>query len=296
MRVLVTGAGGQLGHDVAAVCRAAGDQVAALDRAALDVTDRDQVLAAAGAVAPDAIVHCAAWTAVDACETDPERAFVANALAVRHVAEAARRTGAHLVHLSTDYVFDGTLERPYHEWDEPDPVNVYGRSKLAGEHEALAGCPGATVVRTSWVVGAHGANVVRTILALAADPDRPLAFVDDQRGSPTCTADLAPLLRTLARDRRPGVVHATNQGVTTWYGLARATLEAAGADPSRVRAVTTAELDPPRPARRPASSVLAPAVLLAWGLPLLPPWRRGVERLVAQLAGSPPGPDERTPR
>ena len=161
------------------------------------------------------MVHGAAWTAVDACEADPARALAANALAVRWVAEACHRTGAHLVHVSTDYVFDGALDRPYHEWDATNPQSVYGSSKRAGEIEALALGPGATVVRTSWVCGEHGANMVKTILRLAAAGDATpgrLAFVDDQRGHPTFTADLAPLLVRLAVDRRSGIVHATNQG------------------------------------------------------------------------------------
>src|SRR6185295_7436945 len=151
VRVLVTGAGGQLGHDVASACATAGDEVAAADHATLDVTDRDAVLGAVLSTQPDAVVHCAAWTAVDACEADPARAFTQNALAVRWVAEASRRAGAHLVHLSTDYVFDGDKPDAYTEWDEPAPRSVYGRSKLAGEREAG---PEATVVRTSWVCGA----------------------------------------------------------------------------------------------------------------------------------------------
>ena len=282
MRVLVTGAGGQLGHDVARACAAAGDEVAAADHATLDVTDRDAVLGAVLSTQPDAVVHCAAWTAVDACEGDPERAFGHNALAVRWVAEAARRAGAHLVHVSTDYVFDGTKPEPYHEWDDPAPQSVYGRSKLAGEREALAGAPGATVVRTSWVCGEHGANMVKTVLRLAAEHPV-LSFVDDQRGHPSFTADLAPVLRRLAVDRRAGVYHVTNQGAVSWYEFAGAVLAAAGEDPERVKPITTAELQPPRPAPRPANSVLDNAALRAAGLPLLADFHEPLERLVRTL-------------
>ncbi len=282
MRVLVTGAGGQLGHDVVAACAAAGDEVAAADHATLDVTDRDAVLGAVLSTRPDAVVHCAAWTAVDACEDDVERAFTHNALAVRWVAEAARRADAHLVHLSTDYVFDGDQLAPYREWDEPAPRSAYGRSKLAGEREALAGVPGATVVRTSWVCGAHGANMVKTVLRLAAEQPV-LAFVDDQRGHPTFTADLAPLLRRLALDRRPGVYHATNQGAVSWYEFAGAVLVAAGQDPSRVQPIATADLQPARPAPRPANSVLDNAALRAAGIPLLDDFHAPLARLVTAL-------------
>jgi dTDP-4-dehydrorhamnose reductase len=232
---------------------------------------------------PDAVIHAAAWTAVDACESDPERAFTANALAVRWVAEGCHQVGAHLVHVSTDYVFDGRLDRPYHEWDPTNPESVYGASKRAGEVEALALGPAATVVRTSWVCGAHGTNVVKTVLALASQPERPLAFVDDQRGCPTLTADLAPVLRRLALDRRSGLYHVTNQGAVTWYEFAREVLAAAGHDPARVRPIATAELDPPRPAPRPANSVLDNAALRAAGLPLLRDFRQPLAELIAKL-------------
>ncbi len=282
MRLLVTGAGGQLGRDVVATARAAGDDVLALDHASLDVTDRDAVVGALTTWAPDAVIHAAAWTAVDACESDPGRAFAANALAVRWVVEGCDRVGAHLVHISTDYVFDGTLERPYREWDTTNPQSVYGASKLAGESEAAALGAAATIVRTSWVCGEHGANMVKTILRLAAERDS-LAFVHDQRGHPTFTADLAPVLRRLALDRRSGVHHATNQGAVSWFEFASAVVGAAGRDPAMVAPISTAELDPPRPASRPANSVLENAVLAASGLPLLRDFREPLAELVGRL-------------
>ena len=288
MRLLVTGAGGQLGHDVVVAATAAGDDVASCDHARLDVTDRDAVLGAITTWRPDAVVHCAAWTAVDACEDEPERAFTANALAVRWVAEACDRVGAHLVHVSTDYVFDGTLDRPYVEWDATGPTSVYGASKLAGEREALALGPRAAVVRTSWVCGEHGSNMVATVLRLAPEregQEGALAFVADQRGHPTFTADLAPLLRRLALDRRSGLVHATNQGAVSWYEFIGDVLAAAGYDRAMVRPITTAELDPPRPAPRPANSVLDNAVLRAAGIPLLRDYRAPLAELVARLQG-----------
>ena len=283
MRLLVTGAGGQLGHDLVRVAAAAGDDVVGADHATLDVTDRDAVLGAITTWRPDAVVHGAAWTAVDACEDDPERAFATNAVAVRWVAEGCHRVGAHLVHVSTDYVFDGTLDRPYHEWDRPNPRSVYGASKLAGEGEALALGPDAAVVRTSWLCGAAGSNVVEKVLGAAGRLERPdrLAFVDDQRGCPTFTADLAPVLRRLAVDRRSGMLHVTNQGVVSWYEFAREILAAAGHDPDLVRPISTAELDPPRPAPRPANSALDNAVLRAAGLPLLRDFREPLAELIA---------------
>jgi dTDP-4-dehydrorhamnose reductase len=279
MRVLVTGAGGQVGHEVVAAFEASGHEVIAAGRRALDIADRDAVLGALSTLAPTAVVNTAAWTAVDACEADPDRAFAVNALGVRHLAEGARLTGAHLCHLSTDYVFSGTKDGPYHEWDDPDPRSVYGRSKLAGEAELG---PGATVVRTSWVCGRVGSNMAKTVLRLAAERHE-MAFVDDQRGCPTVASDLAATVRTLVVGRRPGVFHVTNQGATTWYGFARAVMAAAGHDADRVRAITTAELDSPRPARRPANSTLDNLALRLGGLPLLPPWRESLDRLVHEL-------------
>lgn len=305
MRVLVTGAGGQLGHDVVAALsgnvppggrrrsllgpddagpRAGAVDVVATDHAALAVEDRDAVIAAVDALRPDVVVHAAAWTAVDACEGDPDRAFAVNTLGTRHVAEAADRVGAHLCYLSTDYVFDGTSPEPYREWDPTRPLSVYGRSKRAGERECR---PGSTVVRTSWVCGVSGANMVKTALRLAQG-EGTLRFVDDQHGSPTFTADLATAIVTLALDRRPGVFHVTNQGATTWFEFVGAVLAAAGHDPARVEPIATADLVPPRPATRPANSVLDNAAMRLSGLPLLPPWQDGLERLVRAL-GSPPG-------
>jgi dTDP-4-dehydrorhamnose reductase len=171
------------------------------------------------------------------------------------------------------------------EWDATSPQSVYGRSKLGGEHEVAAVSGGdATVVRTAWVSGAHGANMVKTVLRLATGPgDGPLRFVDDQHGTPTFTADLASTIVGLALDRRPGTFHVTNQGETTWFGFARATLSAAGLDPERVEPIATGDLDPPRPAPRPANSRLDNAALRLSGLALLPKWTESLTRLVGVL-------------
>ncbi len=268
MRVLVTGSGGQLGTDVARFSEASGDDVIAARHTDLDVSDRDAVHGAVSTLRPDVVINCAAWTAVDACESDPDRAMAQNALAVRWLAESCDRTNARLVHISTDYVFDGTLDRPYIESDIPAPQSVYGASKLAGEHEALALGTSATIVRTSWVCSENGSNMVKTIMRLAGTRTE-LAFVDDQVGNPTFTADLAPMIRRLAVDRRSGIHHVTNQTSTSWYGFAREVVAAMGKDPDMVRPITTAELQPPRPARRPANSVLDNMVLRSAGVALL---------------------------
>jgi dTDP-4-dehydrorhamnose reductase len=308
LRVLVTGAGGQLGRDLVdaftgsvppggrrcSLWQTPGSRGPRVDcvgasHRELAVDDRPTVLAAVEGLRPQLVVHAGAWTAVDACEGDPERAFRINGLGTRHVAEAAALFGAHLVYLSTDYVFDGTSHRPYLEWDTPNPASVYGRSKLGGERECP---PGSTIVRTSWLCGARGANMVRTVLQLA-EGEGPLRFVDDQHGSPTFSADLAAAVVTLGTDRRPGVFHVTNEGATTWYGFARAVLAAAGGDPGRVQPIATADLRPPRPAPRPANSVLDNAALRLSGLPTLPEWTDGLTRLLAALAAGAPGPTAR---
>ena len=281
MKLLVTGAGGQLGVDVVLHAESVGDDVVAVDKAALDITDPVAVRELLEAVRPEAVINAAAYTAVDACETDERLAFAVNADAVGHLAAACELIRAHLVHVSTDYVFDGTLGRPYREDDATNPQSVYGRSKLAGEQAAGRA---AAIARTSWVCGEYGNNMVKLVLRLASNPDQALAFVDDQRGHPTFTADLAPALRRLALDRRVGIHHVTNQGAVSWYEFVREILAASGDDPDRVRPIATADLDPPRPAPRPANSVLDNAVWRSAGLPMLRDFRAPLAELVAKLA------------
>jgi len=286
MRVLVTGAGGQVGRELVELCEGAGDEVTACDHATLDVGDRDAVMQAVLSVRPDSIVHAGAWTAVDACESDPDRALRVNAIGSRNIAEAARAAGAHLVAISTDYVFDGAKPSPYDEWDVPSPASVYGRSKWAGEQEVAAVSGGAaTVVRISWVCGEHGGNMVKTAMRLAADGIDP-KFVDDQIGHPTIVSDLVPVLRRFAVERRPGLFHVTNQGVVSWCEFVREVFAAAGHDPERVTPITTAQLDPPRPAPRPANSVLDNAAMRLAGLDLLPHHAESLQRLVHRILAS----------
>ena len=279
MRVLVTGATGQLGHDVAEQFAASGHRVVAASRRDVDISRRDQVLGVVSSCRPDVLVNCAAYTAVDACETESERAYEVNAWAVRHLAEVTRRFDVHLCHVSTDYVFSGDKDEPYHEWDPPDPRSVYGASKLAGEQEAGAA---ATVVRTSWLCGQHGSNVVGTVLRLAAEGG-PLRFVSDQRGSPSFAPDVAAVIQQLCVDRSPGLYHVTNQGDVSWYEFAQEIMAAAGHGPDRVEPITTAELDPPRAAPRPANSVLENRALGLAGHALPADFREPLRRLVADL-------------
>ena len=253
MRILITGARGQLGTELMALLEPQHHhQVLGLDLPEHDLTNRDHVLGVITEWRPDLIIHGAAFTAVDLCEEQAEMAYLVNCVATRFVADGARRVGAHVVYVSTDYVFDGTKQGPYLEWDATNPQSVYGRTKLGGEMEID---PGWTIARTSWVCGAHGNNMVKTLLRLAGERDT-LSFVDDQIGHPTFAADLAKMLAKLGVERVPGVFHTTNQGAVSWYEFAQAVFSAAGHDPNRISAITTAQLDPPRPAARPANSVL----------------------------------------
>lgn len=277
MRVLITGAGGQLGHDVVEAFADDRYNVVATTHATMNLTDRDAVLSTIVQAEPDVIIHCAAWTAVDACESDPDKAFAVNGFGTRNVAEGARRTGAHVVYVSTDYVFDGAKAGAYREWDHPAPQSVYGASKLAGERELD---PGSAIVRTSWVCGVYGNNFVKTMLRLAGERDT-WGVVEDQRGCPSFTVDLAEAVKQLAVGRLPGVFHLSNQGATSWYGFACAILELAGLDPARITPITTA--DYPTPAARPANSVLDNGAWRLAGFAALDDWHAPLERMIKKI-------------
>jgi dTDP-4-dehydrorhamnose reductase len=283
MRLLVTGAGGMLGREVVDHASGACEAVVGCDRAALDVGDAAAVSAVVGEVRPDAIVNCAAFTAVDRCETEVDTAYRVNRDGVAYLAAAAQRVGARVVHVSTDYVFDGTKATGYVETDAPNPQSVYGASKLAGEAALFAALPdGSLVVRTAWVFGQHGANMVKTVLRVK-DTSPTLRFVDDQRGSPTSAADLAQVLVRLAGSTVTGVVHATNAGAVSWFEFVREILRQCGDDPGRVEPISSADLDPPRPAPRPANSVLDNRTLRALGWPALRPYEAALADVLAQL-------------
>jgi dTDP-4-dehydrorhamnose reductase len=284
VKVLITGAGGQLGLDL--VDAFAGEDVVGLLHRDLDVADEAAVAATVAEHAPDLLVNAAAWTAVDACEEDEDRAHRVNALGPWWLARACDRVGATLVHLSTDYVFPGTAPRlpdgsprPWSEFDPILPVNAYGRSKAAGEALVRSAVTEHHIVRTSWVNGARGDNFVRTMLRLAGERDH-VDVVDDEIGSPTFTRDLAAAIRELTATGRYGTVHRTNQGACSWYELACETFELAGAQ-VEVRPTTAARFA--RPAPRPSWSVLGDRHARAMGLAPLPPWRDGLVRLLTEL-------------
>jgi len=277
-KVLITGANGQLGHELVRATIAAGHEVVATSHETLDITDKAAVDAVMTETRPDVVIHAAAWTAVDACESDPEKASLVNGTATKFIADAAHAVGAHVVYISTDYVFDGSKTSAYDEGDATNPQSVYGSSKLAGER-AL----GATdaIVRISWVCGFYGANMVKTILRLAEQPQ--LKFVDDQIGNPTFADDAAAMIVRLAIEKRPGTWHVTNQGEVSWYEFAREVLIAGGFDADKVVPIKTHELQPPRPATRPFNSVLNNASLKNAGIALLPDFREPLARLVSQI-------------
>jgi dTDP-4-dehydrorhamnose reductase len=264
MRLLVTGAAGMLGHDVAAAAESAGHDVVALARRDLDIADPGAVRAAVEAARPDAVINCAAWTDVDGAEADEAGATLINGTGAGNVAAAAR----FMVHVSSDYVFDGTASAPYSEEDPTGPQTAYGRSKLAGEH-AVAAAGDHAIVRSAWLFGPHGKNFVSTMLRLAEERDE-LNVVADQIGCPTFTGHLAPALVEIAERRLGGVLHVAGGGSCSWHELALATFEEAGVT-CTVHPVTTAEY--PLPAPRPAWSVLHSNRPDA---PVLPPWRDGL--------------------
>ena len=281
VRVLITGSAGQLGTDLVASAKHSGLDVIATSHADFDITDRDLVSQKIVGAEPEAIIHAAAWTAVDACESDVKKAMAINCDGTANVVSAARQVGARVIYVSTDYVFDGTKPTPYIESDLPNPQSVYGASKLAGEQQLDMSQD--SVVRISWVCGEHGNNMVKTILRLAATSPT-LTFVNDQIGSPTFTSDVAPILIDFATQSRPGIWHVTNQGTTSWFGFAQDVLRAAELDPNRVQPIATSELRPQRPAKRPANSVLENARMCKANLTLLDDYHIPLKRLVDRLA------------
>ncbi|MEU7237936.1 dTDP-4-dehydrorhamnose reductase [Streptomyces chrestomyceticus] len=267
---LITGAGGLLGTELCTLLPA--HSTTALSREILDITDATATADAIALLRPSVVVNCAAWTDVDSAEAHESVARAVNATAVRGLARACRRGHIRLLHISTDYVFDGTGHTPYAEGDQPAPRTAYGRTELAGERAALAEHPdGTTIVRTAWLYGSGGRNFVHTMTERARTGE-PVAVVDDQHGQPTWVRDVAERLLALGTGpARPGIFHATAGGRATWYELAREVYQLTGADPALVTPTCSAALD--RPAARPAWSVLGHEGWHATGLGPLRHWR-----------------------
>ena len=282
MRVLVTGAGGMLAQAVVPALTRAGHEPIALTRAELDVTDAGRVRAAVADARPDWVCHLAAFTDVDGCETRVEHALRVNGEGAGHAAAAAREAGAAVLAISTDYVFAGEDPKPRRESDPVGPASAYGRSKLAGEEAVRAANPRHLIVRTAWLYGRGGKNFVDTIRSRAL-AGTPLAVVDDQRGSPTWTEDLARALVELMGASATGTFHATNAGDCTWHEFACEICAQVGA---RVEVARRSSADLARPAKRPAYSVLDTGRLRQALGRELPPWRDALARYVAQPVGA----------
>jgi dTDP-4-dehydrorhamnose reductase len=269
VKILITGAAGQLGRALVQEITHREWEVVATDLPEMDISDRDAVWRVLSAHRPGVVINAAAATRVDDLEAAPDLAFKVNALGPRNLAAACRRLGAKLAHVSTDYVFDGTKAGPYVEWDEPRPRSVYGWSKLLGETLVREQCPDHFILRTAWLYGLPGPNFITAILGRARKGQE-LMVVDDQRGTPTSALALAPQVLALAQTEAFGTYHATCQGEATWYEFALLILERAGLR-VKVRPCTTGEF--PRPAPRPANSVLENRLLKLEGLDLMPPWQ-----------------------
>ena len=275
MKIAVTGANGQLGRDVRRCCEALGDTVFCADLPEQDILDAAQTRQFLADCRPQALIHCAAYTQVDQAEEEKEKCFAVNAQGTKNVAEACAAVGARLLYVSTDYVFDGSGDVPRTPQDTPNPLNVYGESKLAGERAVLTLCPQSLVVRTSWLFGGTASNFVRTMLRLAETNDE-IRVVNDQFGSPTYTPDLAQALRALAAQARCGIVHVTNEGFCSWAEFAAEIFRLAGAS-AKVKPIPSAEY--PTPARRPRNSRLAKNAAEA---PVLPSWQDALARCLSE--------------
>jgi dTDP-4-dehydrorhamnose reductase len=250
-KVLITGANGQLGKELVELFTEKGFEVYGFGRDKMDITNQVQVQEIIGAVKPDIVIHSAAHTKVDLAESEPDQAFLINADGTRNVAVAAEAVGAKLVYVSTDYVFDGTTNKPYNEFSPTSPLGVYGKSKLAGEQFVRDLHSKFFIVRTSWVYGKHGANFVKTMLKLGKER-KELSVVADQRGCPTYTLDLANAILELVDTQKYGVYHVSNSGSCSWYEFAKEIFEISEMK-VQVNPCTTADF--PRPAARPANSV-----------------------------------------
>lgn len=279
MKILVTGESGQLGHDVCRELRRRGIEHRGLSSKELDIRDGAAVQRMLEEYRPDAVIHCAAYTQVDRAEEEPEQCFAVNALGTRNIALACGAVGAKLLYISTDYVFPGTGERPYEPEDETGPLSVYGKSKLEGEKAVKELLDRFFIVRISWAFGVNGGNFIRTMLRLSETVDT-VRVVADQVGSPTYTADLAPLLCDMIQTEQYGTYHAANEGFCSWAELAETVFAYAGKG-TKVQRVTTEEYGAKAP--RPRNSRLSKTKLTERGFSCLPPWQDALKCFLVQM-------------
>jgi dTDP-4-dehydrorhamnose reductase len=281
MRVLVTGAAGMVGRAVVEHCRARVDEVAAYDHASLDIADDAAVRAVFERERPETVINCAAWTDVDGCELDPQRALASNALGPENLASACSRSGASLVTISTDYVFDGEKDGFYTQRDEPNPTSIYGQTKLAGERRAQSACARTVIVRSGWIFGVGGRNFLSRAIELAARGE-PLKVIGDAWGTPTYATHLAGRLRELVELDLPGIYHVVNGGDGASYEeFAREALAAARCEGVMIESVRMDSLA--RPAPRPRNSRLRCLLSEAIGLGKLPDWRLALREFAARM-------------
>lgn len=279
LKVLITGARGQLGCDLEHnFLKIEGCQVVSFGREEMDVTQSTNVQELVAANTPDVVIHSAANTNVDGCELEPDSAYCVNAMGSRNIAVASEKVGAKLVYVSTDYVFDGTSQRPYTEFDKTNPISIYGKSKLAGERYVAGFSSKYFIVRTSWLYGEHGNNFVKTMLRLAKEKTE-FNVVDDQVGSPTYTKDLARFIAVLLRTDLYGIYHATNTGSCSWFQFAKTIFQMSGLSNIKVNPITTSELN--RPAPRPAYSVLDHYCIRLEELPDLRSWQDAMQEYLS---------------
>jgi dTDP-4-dehydrorhamnose reductase len=282
MKLLIVGSNGQLGKDMAAFCEKAEIEFACADIPEIDITDLTITRRIISLTRPDCIINCSAYTAVDAAEKNEASAFAVNAAGVANIATAAVGIGASVVHFGTDYVFDGSAKIPYVETDKVNPKTVYGKSKLAGERLLSEICPEHYIIRIAWLYGRHGENFVKTIRRIAPQKKlakEPLMVVEDQIGTPTWTVDVCRQTIALISTRAYGLYHSTSEGSCSWYDFARAIVAAAGVD---VEIVPCATSQFPRPAPRPAYSVLENKALKNTGLNRMPQWQEGFNGFLSQ--------------
>ena len=277
MRTVVAGAGGMLGQDLVEACVGRSQEVFALERAHLDVTDETACEEVMKELHPDAVVNCAAWTDVDGAEADEDRAMAVNDLGAGNLSAAAARHGARIAYVSSDYVFDGSKGMPYVESDIPEPLSAYGRSKAAGETSTAFGNDRHVVVRSSWLFGTRGGNFVETMLRLATEQPE-VVVVSDQIGAPTYTRHLAAALAELIETDQYGIHHVAAAGECSWFDFCQEIFDLEGTE-CRVMAGTTEMLG--RPAPRPAYSVLGTE---RHGAPVLPHWRDGLRQYLRERA------------
>lgn len=277
MKVLVTGINGQLGHDVMGELNKRGHEAVGVDIEEMDITDAECVKRVMTQTAPDAVIHCSAYTAVDRAEEEVELCRRVNAEGTKNVAEVCAGLDCKLLYLSTDYIFSGEGERPWEPGDEPDPLNVYGLTKFEGEQEIKSRMKKYFIVRISWVFGVNGNNFIKTMLRLGRE-NGAVRVVDDQIGSPTYTYDLAVLLVDMIETERYGEYHASNEGICSWYEFAKEIFAAAGMNEVEVTPVSSEEF--PAKAKRPKNSRMSKEELVKNGFNKLPSWQDAVKRYV----------------